>query len=272
MGLILFKSSDEDYWCLVDWVPHEPQHLVDRDLKTAFASALISAPTLFLYEHKNGTSTFIDDGGAMIRMREIMPELPKWFKHRLVASLASHKYGKIRWGAAFNTAQWSILKVYKFMERVKEIAGEYGVRYHTDCVTLKASTPRHILDAIDAEAKAHGFTFNTKALGYGQLWDIGLGFIGHFNPIGGENEVEYQIKKRGLAYSKKAFTNEMVVNFGSRLSTHVLDAGNRRIYGHWNGVGFFSICQPIAGESPESGLFQVHPLTKERAAELVRKM
>ncbi len=265
-------NSDEDYWSFLDYLPHEPQHLVDRDLKSAFASALISAPTLFLYEHKNGTSTFIDDGGVMVRLREIMPKLPKWFKHRLVASLASHKYGKIKWGAAFNTAQWSILKVYKFMEKIKEIAGEYGVRYHTDCVTLKGSTPSYILDAIDAEAKAQSFVFNTKALGYGQLWEVGQGFIGYFNRIGGEREVDFEIKKRGLIYSKRAFTDEMVQNFGSRLSTHVLNAGDRRVYGHWNGVGFFAICQPVAGESSDSRWFQVYPMTPEKADEIVSKI
>lgn len=265
-------GSNEDYWSFINYIPHEPQHLINRDLKAAFSSALISAPTLFLYEHKNGTSTFIDDGGAMMKLREIMPKLPKWFKHRLVATLASHQHGKIRWGAAFNTAQWSILKVYKFMQSVKEIVGDYGVRYHTDCVTLKGSTPTHILDAIDTKAASELFTFGTKALGYGQLWDSGFGFIGYLNPIGGEKEVGYEMKKRGLLYSKKAFTNEMVQNFGSRLSTHVLNAGNRRIYGHWNGVGFFSVCQPRTGESSDSGWFQVYPMTAEKAAELVSKI
>lgn len=265
-------SSHEDYWSFLDYLPHEPQHLVDRDLKSAYASSLISAPNLFLYEHKNGTSTFIDDGGAMMRLREIMPELPKWFKHRLVATLASHRYGKIRWGAAFNTAQWAILKVYKFMERIKEIAGEYGVRYHTDCVTLKASTPSYIIDAIDAEAKLESFTFGTKALGYGQLWAPDEGFIGYFNYIGGEKEVAYEMKKRQLSYSRKAFTNEMVQNFGLRLSTHVLNAGNRRIYGHWNGMGFFSVCQPVAGESLDSAWFQIYPMKREKADELVSEI
>jgi hypothetical protein len=168
--------------------------------------------------------------------------------------------------------QWAILKVYKFMEKIKEIAGEYGVRYYTDCVTLKDSTPKHILDAIDAEAKKNNFSFNTKALGYGQLWRADEGFIGYFNPIGREKQVAHEIKKRGLIYSKKAFTNEMVENFGSRLSTHVLDAGDRRVLGHWNGAGFFSVCQPVAGESSESGWFQVYPMTLEKAEQCVRRL
>jgi hypothetical protein len=263
--------SDENYRGIFEYYPHEPQHLIDRDLKSAFASALISAPTLFFYEHINGTPQWIDDEGAMIRLRQIMPELPKWFKHRLVSTLASHKYG-IRWGAAFNTAQWAIQKVYDFMKDVREIAGEYGVRYHTDCVTLKGSTPKNIIDAIDAKAEANSFTFGTKALGYGQLWRVEEGFIGYFNPIGSEIQVEHEMKKRGLIYSKKAFTNEMVQNFGSRLSTHVLDAGDRRVLGHWNGVAFFSVCQPVVGELSQSAWFQVYPMDTEKAKQHISKL
>jgi hypothetical protein len=257
------KETDEDeelsHWQFSLFNPHEPQHLIDRDIKSAFSSALIQAPTLYLHEAPNGTSTFIDDGGAMQRLREWHPHLPKWFKHRMVGMLASHKYG-IKWGAAFNSAQWAILKVYKTMEKAAEIAGDNCARAFVDCLTLKASTPKEVVQAIDNYFASEEFSLGTKALGYGQLWSPVEGFIGYCNPIGLKIEVEAQMERRRVASSKRAYTDELVQNFGDRLSTHVLEVNGRKTLGHWNGVAFFSICQPVAGHHPnKSEWFTVYP-------------
>src|SRR4028119_435490 len=260
------KGSEEefDHWHFEFWQEHEAQWLVDRDIKTAFLTALTHAPSLYLYEHKNGTSTFIEDGGAMEKLRKWVPHLPKWFKHRLVGSLASHQH-RIKWGAAFNTAQWAILWVYQFMERIQQIAGEYGVRYFVDCVTLKGSTPVGVIEAIDNEAHLWGFTFGTKALGYGKLWSPVEGFIGWKNYIGTDFEIKAKIKALGLKEDHRALNEELVRNFGSRLTTHVLEMGDRRVYGHWNGAGFFSICQPLPGSTlMKSQWFQVYPDTQDK--------
>lgn len=258
-----FKETEEDeelsHWQFTLFKPHDPQHLIDRDIKSAFTSALLTAPTLYLHEATNGTSTFIDDEGAMHRLREWYPHLPKWFKHRMVGMLASHQYG-IKWGAAFNTAQWAILKVYKTMEKAAGIAGDNCVRAYVDCLTLKASTPKEVVKSIDIYFASEGFLLGTKALGYGQLWSPVEGFIGYCNPIGLEMEVNAEMKRRQLRFSQKAFTDELVQNFGDRLSTHVLDINGRTTLGHWNGVAFFSICQPVVGHHPnKSEWFTVYP-------------
>ncbi len=207
----------------------------------------------------------------MQRLREWYPHLPKWFKHRMVGMLASHQYG-IKWGAAFNTAQWAILKVYKTMEKASKIAGDNCVRAFVDCLTLKASTPKEVVEAIDKYFATEGFSLGTKALGYGQLWSPVEGFIGYCNPIGLDIEVEAQMKRRGLRFSQKAFSDELVQNFGDRLSTHVLNANGRKTFGHWNGVAFFSICQPVAGHQPgKSEWFTVYPDDKD-PEERVRKL
>ena len=280
------SSSDEegdsyDHWHFSDCCPHDAQWLVDRDIQTAFFSAMLSAQTLFLFEHKNGTSQFIDDGGAMARLRELAPTLPKWFKHRLVGTLASYKHG-IKWGAAFNTAHWAIDRVYKFMAQIREIAGEYGVRYFVDCVTLLGVTPAAIIDQIDAAALAWGFTFRTKALGYGQLWSPVEGFIGWQNPIGMDFEVASSMKERNLHYDHRAFTREMVQNFGLRLVTHSLHLPDRTVYGHWNGAAFWSLAQPVSGMvESKSQWYQVYPDTldkekwltvREQVKKLVKKI
>ena len=258
------SEEDFDHWHFESWQEHEPQWLVDRDIKSAFLTALTHAPSLYLYEHKNGTSTFIEDGGAMKKLREWVPCLPKWFKHRLVGSLASHQH-RIKWGATFNTAHWAILRVFNFMKRIQEIAGEYGVRHFVDCVTLRGCTPVEVIEAIDNEAQVWGFTFSTKALGHGQLWSPTEGFIGWKNYIGTDFEVKNKIKKLGIKEDHRAFTEELVKNFGNRLSTHVLEMGNRKVYGHWNGAAFFSICQPTEGISDgKSQFFQVYPEARNR--------
>ena len=253
-----------DHWHFSGWREHDPQWLVDRDISEAFFTSLCSAKTLFLFEHKNGSCQFVDDGGAMAKLRELAPTLPKWFKHRLVGTLASYQYG-VKWGAAFNTAHWAINRLYQFMEQVQGIAGEYGVRYFVDCVTLLGATPAMIVDQIDQEATVWGFTFKTKALGYGQLWSPVEGFIGWHNPIGMDFEVKAQMQERNLRYDHRAFTGEMVHNFGTRLVTHVLDAGDRTVYGHWNGAAFWCLAQPMSGMlESKSQWYQVYPDTSDK--------
>lgn len=266
------NEEEFDHWHFQLWREHEPQLLVDRDIKSAFGNALVSAPTLFLYEHKNGTSTFIDDGGAMKRLREWFPHLPKWFKHRMVGTLASHQYG-IKWGAAFNTSQWAILNVYKAMLGATEIAGDYCVRAFVDCVTLKGSTPLEVIEAVEGYLARQGFELGTKALGYGQLWSPVEGFIGYKNVIGIESDVQSEMIKRKIDIKKTAaaFDNEMVKNFGTRLLTHVMKTGDREIYGHYNKLGFYSICQSVTGAS-ERPWYQVYPMLPDKASKYLTKL
>lgn len=264
------KSSDE-YWSYKYFQEHEPQYLVDRDIKSAFFTSLCRQPTLYSFEHKNGNTTFEPDGGAIERLRQWSPYLPKWFKHRAFGMLASKKYGK-KWGAAFNAATLAVQKVYDVMEVGQKITEGYCVRCHTDCFTLKACTPTSVLEKLESFLAEQGFELSTKKLGYGQLWDEGFGFIGLLNPIGSEHDVNYQIRLRDLKYKRAAFTDELVDNFGVRLVTHVLDASNRRIYGHWNGKAFFAILQPVARESSESHYYQMYPMELEKARKLIREL
>jgi hypothetical protein len=268
------KGNEENFnhWSYQHWEPHEPQYLVDRDIKSAFPSSLITAPTLFLYEHKNSTSTFIDDGGAMGRLKEWYPYLPKWFRKRLVGTLASHQYG-IKWGAMFNTAHWAILRLYRTVEYAHQnIVKDYVVRIYTDCFTLKASTPPKVLELLEEYLASHGFSLGTKALGYGQLWSQEEGFIGYKNEIGTGFEVQMKMQRLGLKFNQRAFTDELVQNFSNRLTTHVLDTADRKVFGHWNNTAFFSICQPVAGESDKSSWYQVYPMDEEKAQKYIREV
>jgi hypothetical protein len=146
------------------------------------------------------------------------------------------------------------------MEKAAEIAGDNCARAYVDCLTLKASTPKEVVQGIDKYFASERFSLGTKALGYGQMWSPVEGFIGYRNPIGLDIEVKAEMKRRGLRFSQKAFTDELVQNFGDRLSTHVLDINGRTTLGHWNGVAFFSICQPVVGHHPnKSEWFTVYP-------------
>lgn len=269
--LLKAQEASDEYWSYKYFQEHEPQWLVDRDIKSAFFTSLCELNTLYVFEHKNGNTTFEPDGGGIDRLRQWSPHLPKWFKHRAFGMLASKKYGK-KWGAAFNAASIAVQKVYDAMKVGREITDGYCVRCHTDCFTLKASTPTWVLEKLEDFLASKGFELSTKKLGYGQLWDEGFGFIGLLNPIGSEHDVNYQMRLRGLSYKPAAFTDELVNNFGERLSTHVLDAGNRRIYGHWNGKAFFALVQPIGGESNGSSYYQAYPMELEKAERLVTQL
>ncbi len=264
------KSSDQ-YWSYKYFQEHEAQWLVDRDIKSAFFTSLCQQPTLYLFEHKNGNTTFEPDGGGMERLRQWSAHLPKWFKHRAFGMLASKKYGT-KWGAAFNAASLAVQKVYDVMEEGQKITEGYCVRCHTDCFTLKACTPTSVLEKLEDLLAGKGFQLSTKKLGYGQLWDEGFGFIGYLNLIGSEHDVNYQIRLRGLKYKRAAFTDELVNNFGVRLVTHVLDGSERKVYGHWNGEAFFAIVQPVGGQLSESHYYQAHLIDLEKARKLIREL
>lgn len=269
---ILAKAQQfsDEYWSYKYFQEHEPQWLVDRDIKAAFFSSLCQLPSLYLYEHKNGGITFEPDGGGIERLRQWSPHLAKWFKHRLVGMLASKKFAN-KWGAAFNAASFAIQKLHDVMAEAREIVHPYCVRCHTDCFTLKASTPQSVLKNLEDFLGSKGFQLSTKRLGYGQLWDEGFGFIGFLNPIGSERDVNHEMRVRGLQYKPAAFSDELVQNFGDRLSTHILDAGTRKVYGHWNKVAFFAIVQPVGGQLSGSSLYQIYEMEAEKASKLIRK-
>ena len=265
------KESSGEYWSYKYFQKHEPQYLVDRDIKSAFFTSLCQLKTLYCYENKSGSYTSVPDGGGIERLRQWSPYLPKWFKHRAFGMLASKKYGT-KWGAAFNAASLAVQKVYDLMEAGQKIADGYCVRCHTDCFTLKACTPTSVLEKLESLLAEKGFQLSTKKLGYGQLWDEGFGFIGFLNPIGSKHDVEHQMRLGGLLYKRAAFTDELVDNFGVRLVTHVLEASDRRIYGHWNGQAFSAIVQPVVGQSSQSRYYQVHPMELEKARKLIREL
>jgi hypothetical protein len=78
-------------------------------------------------------------------------------------------------------------------------------------------------------------------------------------------EVKAKIKKLNLKQKHWAFDEDLVRNFGDRLSTHVFKHGDRKTYGHWNGVAFFTICQPHAGSvEGKSQWFQMYPDTEDK--------
>ncbi|MDZ8104746.1 MAG: hypothetical protein RM338_03860 [Nostoc sp. DedQUE12a] len=262
--LLKAQEASDEYWSYKYFQEHEPQWLVDRDIKSAFFTSLCQLPTLYLFEHKNGNTTFEPDGGAIDRLRQWSPHLPKWFKHRAFGMLASKKYGT-KWGAAFNAASIAVQRVYDAMKVGREITDGYCVRCHTDCFTLKASTPTWVLEKLENFLASKGFELSTKKLGYGQLWDEGFGFIGLLNPIGNEEDVKNQMRLRGLLYKQNAFTDELVNNFGIRLSTHVLYARDRKIYGHWDGYAFFAIVQLIGGKPNGSSCYHAYEMKLEKA-------
>jgi len=96
------------------------------------------------------------------------------------------------------------------------------------------------------------------------MWSPVEGFIGWHNPIGMDFEVKAQMQERNLRYDHRAFAGEMVQNFGTRLVTHVLDAGDRLVYGHWNGAAFWCLAQPMSGMvESKSQWYQVYPDTTD---------
>lgn len=84
--------GDAVQWHYLYLAPDPMNYVVELDIKSAYFTAFLSQPTMLLNDPGVPRKLcFIGDGGAMNKLREINPELPNWFRFRMLEIIGSHE-------------------------------------------------------------------------------------------------------------------------------------------------------------------------------------
>jgi len=196
---------------------------IEYDLSSAYMTQFLRLPSMILL----GKDQFVDDGGAMERLRELMTLFPKWLRVQFLGVLASHNRTtitrvmvdgewtvkktvtpSINYGGAFNAAHRAILRVYRLMERVHKMAGDYCIRVHTDSFTLKSSTPRELLSSIFNHLEENEQPLQIKGIGRAFFFDLNEGLIGS-KIIGAKPLVGAQLHDIGFKQDREPTDNHI---------------------------------------------------------------
>lgn len=212
--------------------PGDNGYCVEFDLKSAYFTSYTQLPTALLA----GIDNFVEDDGAMERLRTLYSIMPKWMRLQLLGILASHtkttivrektttgwgvkinQFSSIETGYAFNAAHRAILRTYKVMKRVHEIAGDNIARIHTDSFALKATTPDEVEAQVFNYLKEMGYEVAVKGMGRMYLFDLNTGAIGK-KVIGAKAEVIDRFKEEKISFSPQENAQELIERWG-----HIID-------------------------------------------------
>lgn len=167
---------------------------IEYDLSSAYMTQFLRLPSMILL----GRDEFVNDNGAMEKLREIMPLFPKWLRVQFLGVLASHQRTTIirvrkgdRWevqkvqtpsvtyGGAFNAAHRAILRVYRILKKIHELAGDDVKRIHTDSFLLSQTVPIRKLQSIFDYLEENEQELQIKAIGRSCFFDLNEGVIGN---------------------------------------------------------------------------------------------
>lgn len=181
------------HWHYQHAVKGDSGKCIEYDLSSAYMTQFLRLPSMLLL----GKDEFIDDNGAMEKLREIMILFPKWLRVQFLGVLASHnrttitreKNGNewnikksitpsITYGGAFNAAHRAILRVYKLMRSIHCLLKEDCVRIHTDSFTVKSTCPKDSLLAVFNLLQENEQELQIKGIGRVYLFDLNEGLIG----------------------------------------------------------------------------------------------
>jgi hypothetical protein len=195
---------------------------IEYDLSSAYMTQFMRLPSTLIANVDDS----MDDNGAMERLRAIMPMFPKWLRVQLLGVIASHSrtyicrkkgdngyeiekkiQNSISYGACFNAAHRAILRVYRLMKRIHEIAGDYCVRMHTDSFTLKTCTPKHILLEIFDFLERNEQELQIKGIGRAFFFDLNEGIIGG-KIIGAKEIVAAQLHEINFKQARESIEEE----------------------------------------------------------------
>jgi hypothetical protein len=207
-------------------------YVVEVDLDAAYMTQFLRLPSMILKD----VNDFASDNGSMERLRDIMPLFPKWLRVQFLGVLASHSRqtltrvmngdsyevkrsicSSITYGASFNAAHRAILRVYKIMKHIHELAGEYCVRIHTDSFCLRSNTPKDILISIAEFLQKVEQPSNVKAYGKSYFFDLNSGIIGK-KLIGSKLQVSQELKEVGYKQSREDTDLDLDNSWG-----HIID-------------------------------------------------
>lgn len=210
--------GDASHWHYLYLAPEPKDYAVELDIKSAYFTAFLKQPTMLLNDPgvESGEPYFMSDGGAMARLREINPELPEWFRLRMLRILGSHELefyemnyatglaeltvqsNVINYGMAFNATHKAIYTVYKAMAEVANLIRDDLLRSYTDSFCIRARMSREneqlMLDAL----KERGFEVSCKGIGWTHFWDIDRGVLGFGKPKGHFDEIVELVKRDGV--------------------------------------------------------------------------
>lgn len=186
------KSGEHWHYTYVN--PNKHFYGVEFDLKSAYFSSLFAGQSL-LYSPR---LKYLNDNGALERLKELTPMFPKWFRLQLLGIMASWRYTymirpknmtpeselitkvshHIGYGAGFNAVHRAIIRNYKIMRQVHRIGGKYIERMHTDSFLLNIECPENIEREIHSYLAEKRVEVDIKAAGYSYFFDLNTGYIG----------------------------------------------------------------------------------------------
>ena len=211
--------GDASHWRYLYLAPQPQGHAIELDIESAHFTAFLRQPTMLLNDPTSGAKPyFINDQGAMQRLRDINPQLPKWFRFRMLEILGSHeiKYYQhdpaistyfceikvdphvINYGMAFNAVHKAIYTVYETMAEVANLVRDDLLRSHTDSFILKATMSRSAETQMLTTLAERGFEVFCKGIGYAHFWNIDQGILGFGKPKGHIQDLEELRKRDGV--------------------------------------------------------------------------
>lgn len=209
--------GDASHWHYLYLAPDPKGYAVELDIESAYFTAFLKQPTMLLNDPGvPGQPHFIGDGGAMGRLRDINPELPEWFRLRMLKILGSHELefyeinpetglgeltvqtNVINYGMAFNATHKAIYTVYKIMAEVANLIRDDLLRSHTDSFCIRERMSRENEQLMIDALKERGFEVWCKSIGWAHFWDIDRGVLGFGKPKGHIDEIDELRERDGV--------------------------------------------------------------------------
>lgn len=204
-------AVDGSHWHYQHLITGNHGHTIEFDLTSAYMTQYLALPSMLLV----GNDQFIDDDGAMEKLKQLMPLFPKWLRVQFLGVLASHsrttitrvKNGtewdikksispSISYGGAFNSAHRAILRVYRIMEKIHSILGEHCKRMHTDSFLMSQATPVNLTLQVFEYLESLNQDVQIKAMGRSYFMDLNQGIIGK-KLVGNRRETSDNLKEMG---------------------------------------------------------------------------
>ncbi|MHC5727149.1 MAG: hypothetical protein ACYT04_49260 [Nostoc sp.] len=212
--------GNASHWHYLYLAPQPQGYAIELDIESAHFTAFLNQKTMLLSDPgEYGKPYFVGDGRAMERLREINPQLPKWFRFRMLEIIGSHKLeycqfnpatgssetivnpNVIYCGMAFNAAHKAIYTVYQTMAEVANLVKDDLLRSHRNSFVLKATMSRTAETEMLNALTERGFEVSCKGLGWAHFWDIDQGILGFGKPKGHIEDLE-KLRKRDGVYVK----------------------------------------------------------------------
>ena len=216
---------------------------VEIDIKGAYLSSLFTFPSLLYHPYLG----YLQDNNALANLKILYPDMPKWFRLQILGCLSSWRVFYltrdksrleskelitkqrhfIKYGAAFNCAHRAILRNYKVMKKLHEIASKYVRRIHTDSLLLDSAIPKEEKQLIFAYLRERKLDFSIKGYGRCYFWDVNTGFIGN-KFVGASIEVTTLMRQDKLKMLGEKRNVELLQDFVSLPGSNpsVLEAAN----------------------------------------------